>query len=209
MSQVRTGLSDLPQPLRAVTSALRHLPGAPLLGKAVGGALDRIGSISPRGRRMAIYTGAGVLGVAGVVEWPVALTGAAVAWLTQAHPGQSVQEEMPQDSPRLAAAGPGPAIAPAGAQGGREVRPADAEWERYGAGDRLEPSHFRHEPPRHHVHEQPAKVGDPATSSALKQVAEASAHHDEPGPSSEHPSGGRAHQHEHHRRPTDGHRHSG
>lgn len=33
-----------------------------------------------------MYTGAGLLGVAGVVEWPGALTGAAVAWLTQPKP---------------------------------------------------------------------------------------------------------------------------
>ncbi|MFG2726518.1 hypothetical protein [Streptomyces canus] len=53
-----------------------------------GGALDRVGAVSPRGRRLAVYAGAGVLGVAGVVEWPVAVTGAAVAWLTQPRPGE-------------------------------------------------------------------------------------------------------------------------
>ncbi|GGY99406.1 hypothetical protein GCM10010365_17610 [Streptomyces poonensis] len=66
---------------------LRKVPGAGLVGRAADGALDRIGVVSPRGRRLAVYAGAGVLGVAGLVEWPVALTGAAVAWLTQSRSG--------------------------------------------------------------------------------------------------------------------------
>jgi hypothetical protein len=103
---------------------------------------------------MAVYAGAGVLGVAGAVEWPVAVTGAAVAWLTQQRPRQG--EEREQD----AAAGP------SGADGDTA--------EAYGAGDKLASSHFHHE----HAHETAARVGDPATASALKQVAEASAHHD-------------------------------
>lgn len=76
--------SGLPRPLRAPVSLLGKVPGAGTVGRAAGGALDAVGRVSPRGRRLAVYTGAGVLGVAGVVEWPVALTGAAVAWLTQA-----------------------------------------------------------------------------------------------------------------------------
>ncbi|MFJ9716609.1 hypothetical protein ACIRPQ_11800 [Streptomyces sp. NPDC101213] len=77
---------ELPQPLRAAASVLGRVPGAGLVGRAAGGALDKVGAVSPRGRRLAVYTGAGVLGVAGVVEWPVAVTGAAVAWLTQPRP---------------------------------------------------------------------------------------------------------------------------
>ncbi|MCF4138228.1 hypothetical protein L1856_18185 [Streptomyces sp. Tue 6430] len=77
---------ELPQPLRAAASVLNRVPGAGLVGRAAGGALDKVGAVSPRGRRLAVYTGAGVLGVAGVVEWPVAVTGAAVAWLTQPRP---------------------------------------------------------------------------------------------------------------------------
>lgn len=76
--------SGLPRPLRAPVSLLGKVPGAGTVGRAAGGALDAVGRVSPRGRRLAVYTGAGVLGAAGVVEWPVALTGAAVAWLTQA-----------------------------------------------------------------------------------------------------------------------------
>ncbi|MEV6613926.1 hypothetical protein AB0N31_08615 [Streptomyces sp. NPDC051051] len=79
---------ELPQPLRAAASVLNRVPGAGLVGRAAGGALDKVGAVSPRGRRLAVYTGAGVLGVAGVVEWPVAVTGAAVAWLTQPRPRQ-------------------------------------------------------------------------------------------------------------------------
>ncbi|MGX1269831.1 hypothetical protein [Streptomyces phaeoluteigriseus] len=83
---------DLPQPLRAAASVLGRVPGAGAVGRAAGGALDKVGAVSPRGRRLAVYTGAGVLGVAGVVEWPVAVTGAAVAWLTQPRPQQRTAE---------------------------------------------------------------------------------------------------------------------
>ncbi|GAA3506329.1 hypothetical protein GCM10019016_134440 [Streptomyces prasinosporus] len=170
--------SGLPQPLRAVASGLRHVPGAEQVGRVAGGALDAIGAVSPRGRRMAVYTGAGVLGVAGVVEWPVALTGAAVAWLTQPRPGPRPEGAEPSDGGAPAAADgqrgshvwagkerePGP-----GAEPGSES-PAGR-----GPGDRLAPSHRPHEAEQH-VHEQPAKVGDTATASALKQVAEATTH---------------------------------
>lgn len=94
-----------PQPLRAAASALRRVPGAGLVGRAAGGALDRIGAVSPRGRRLAVYTGAGVLGVTGVVEWPVALTGAAVAWLTQPRSGERQGAAATSGAPRPEAAG--------------------------------------------------------------------------------------------------------
>lgn len=77
---------ELPAPLRAPVTALRRMPGAGMVTKAADGALDAVGTVSPRGRRVAVYTGAGLLGVAGVVEWPVALTVAGVAWLTQPKP---------------------------------------------------------------------------------------------------------------------------
>lgn len=78
--------TTLLEPLRTAASALRRVPGAGAVTRATEGALDRIGAVSPQGRRIAVYTGAGVLGLAGVVEWPIALTGAAVAWLTQPKP---------------------------------------------------------------------------------------------------------------------------
>ncbi|WP_244371958.1 hypothetical protein [Streptomyces griseorubiginosus] len=78
--------ATLPEPLRNAASVLRKVPGAGMVSRATEGALDKVGAVSPRGRRMAVYAGAGVLGVAGVVEWPVAVTGAAVAWLTQPRP---------------------------------------------------------------------------------------------------------------------------
>ncbi|MEU5095163.1 hypothetical protein [Streptomyces sp. NPDC020996] len=78
--------SDLPEPLRTTVSALRRVPGVGLLERAAQGTLDKVEAITPRRRRLAVYTGAGVLGVAGVVEWPVAIAGAAVAWLTQPRP---------------------------------------------------------------------------------------------------------------------------
>ncbi|MGW5333249.1 hypothetical protein [Streptomyces bauhiniae] len=81
-----TSSSVLTAPLRGAASVLSKVPGASMVNKAAQDTLDVIGVVSPRGRRLAVYAGAGVLGVAGVVEWPVALTGAAVAWLTQPRP---------------------------------------------------------------------------------------------------------------------------
>ncbi|WP_217206965.1 hypothetical protein [Streptomyces sp. AC550_RSS872] len=176
MSQVSTTRSsDLPQPLRMLGSGLRRLPGAGQVSRVADGALDRIGAVSPRGRRIAVYTGAGVLGVAGVVEWPLAITGAAVAWLTQPRPpqgeeGGTDQDDMAQDSGRPTAVRTGHVRAGA----------SEAQSEPPGPGGRLAPSHFQHDRPEAGRHEQPAKVGDPATTSALKKVAEASTHHDGP-----------------------------
>ncbi|GGW47569.1 hypothetical protein FHS32_006855 [Streptomyces albaduncus] len=177
MDQHTSRASDLPQPLRAVVSGLRHLPGAEQVGRVAGGTLDAIGAVSPRGRRMAVYAGAGVLGVAGVVEWPVALTGAAVAWLTQPHPGQRQDGEPGAPSP-AGADGQGDERAEIGTRSDRAPAETPA-----GPGDRLTPSRHRPGQAEHPVHEQPAKVGDTATASALKQVAEATTHHgSHPGP---------------------------
>ncbi|MFJ4980148.1 hypothetical protein ACIP6X_33280 [Streptomyces coeruleorubidus] len=172
MNQETSRSPDLPQPLRAVASGLRHLPGAEQVGKVAGDALDRIGAVSPRGRRMAVYAGAGVLGVAGVVEWPVALTGAAVAWLTQPKPGQRPDGASGNGGTRTGQAGEG------GSGAGGEGSGDDQDLSSHGPGDKLATSRYRHDRPEHHVHEQPAKVGDTATASALKQVAEATTHHD-------------------------------
>jgi hypothetical protein len=78
--------SVLTAPLRGAASALRRVPGAGMVTRAAEETLEKVGAVSPRGRRIAVYAGAGVLGAAGVVEWPVAVTGAAVAWLTQPRP---------------------------------------------------------------------------------------------------------------------------
>ncbi|MEV5144602.1 hypothetical protein [Streptomyces sp. NPDC052727] len=80
--------SALTAPLRGAASVLRRVPGSGTVTRAAEETLDKVGAVSPRGRRMAVYAGAGLLGAAGVVEWPVALTGAAVAWLTQPRPAQ-------------------------------------------------------------------------------------------------------------------------
>lgn len=109
----------LPRPLHAAASAVRKVPGAGTVGRAAEGALDRIGAVSPRGRRVLVYTGAGVLGVAGLVEWPVAVTGAAVAWLTQPR-GQNGQNGRGGDG---GAAKGGDAEA-AGARGAVGSKPA-------------------------------------------------------------------------------------
>ncbi|MGX4693886.1 hypothetical protein [Streptomyces sp. JNUCC 63] len=93
--------SALAAPLHGAAAVLRRVPGAGVVSRAAQETLDKVGAVSPRGRRIAVYTGAGVLGVAGVVEWPVALTGAAVAWLTQPRPehpagdGQKTLEQTP------------------------------------------------------------------------------------------------------------------
>ncbi|MFF4763092.1 hypothetical protein [Streptomyces sp. NPDC001292] len=100
--------SALAAPLHGAASVLRRVPGAETVGRAAQGALDKVGAVSPRGRRLAVYTGAGVLGVAGVVEWPVALTGAAVAWLTQPRPERTAGDE---EQTRTLAPEPPPAVA--------------------------------------------------------------------------------------------------
>ncbi|MGY4995857.1 hypothetical protein [Streptomyces sp. 900105245] len=93
--------STLTAPLHGAASALRKVPGAGVVGRAAEGTLDKVGAVSPRGRRMAVYAGAGLLGAAGVVEWPVALTGAAVAWLTQPRPSH-LAEDAPVHRPEPA-----------------------------------------------------------------------------------------------------------
>jgi hypothetical protein len=110
-------------PLRNAASAVRRVPGVGVVSKAAEGTLDKIGAVSPRSRRLAVYAGAGVLGAAGVVEWPVALTGAAVAWLTQPRPGPSAEtshlqadEEATEGTGHGAYAAMGDAAAP-GRQG--------------------------------------------------------------------------------------------
>ncbi|MET8893744.1 hypothetical protein [Streptomyces albogriseolus] len=173
MEQDTSRASELPQPLRAVVSHLRRLPGAEQVGRAAGTALDTLGAVSPRGRRIAVYTGAGVLGVAGLVEWPVALTGAAVAWLTKPRDERETADGAPG-----APAAEGEAWAAATSEG---VLPAGGDSapggpRDTGPGDRLTPS-------RHHPapHVQPAKVGDEGTASALRKVAAATGHDDSSG----------------------------
>ncbi|MEU5255965.1 hypothetical protein [Streptomyces longwoodensis] len=100
MTVQQSSTSALPGPVRTAASTLGKVPGAGLVGRVAGGAWHRAGALSPRGRRMAVYAGAGVLGVAGVVEWPVAVTGAAVAWLTRPRP-----EERRDAGPQAAAHG--------------------------------------------------------------------------------------------------------
>ncbi|MGA5352049.1 hypothetical protein ACPCJU_06600 [Streptomyces thermodiastaticus] len=91
MAEQKTA-SLLEAPLHGAASVLRKVPGAGVVGRAAQETLDKVGAVSPRSRRIAVYTGAGVLAAAGVVEWPVALTGAAVAWLTQPRPERTAQE---------------------------------------------------------------------------------------------------------------------
>ncbi|MEV6962542.1 hypothetical protein AB0M97_25835 [Streptomyces sp. NPDC051207] len=119
MARQQQSPAPLPAPLRTVAaplltaaSALRKVPGAGTVGRVAEGTLDKVGIVSPRGRRIAVYTGAGVLGVAGVVEWPVALTGAAVAWLTQ--PRGERSETEPASGGKTTSSGSGGAEASGG-----------------------------------------------------------------------------------------------
>ncbi|MEY9967860.1 hypothetical protein ABIA33_005940 [Streptacidiphilus sp. MAP12-16] len=82
-SSTSEGASILLRPVEAVTSAVRQAPGASTVKEVFDGVLDTVGVVSPHARRVAAYAGVGLLGVAGVVEWPVAAAGAAVVWLTQ------------------------------------------------------------------------------------------------------------------------------
>lgn len=73
-------------PMRTMRTAAEKVPGAERVRGAFDDMLNTVGIVSPGARRVAAYTGAGILGVAGVVEWPVAVVGAAAVWLTQPRP---------------------------------------------------------------------------------------------------------------------------
>ncbi|MDX3234134.1 hypothetical protein PV392_00235 [Streptomyces sp. ME03-5709C] len=86
-------LEAVAHPLDAMRSTAQRLPGAGAVKGAFDSVLDTVGVVSPRTRRVAAYTGAGLLGVAGVVEWPVAAAGAAAVWLTQQRSGARRAQE--------------------------------------------------------------------------------------------------------------------
>lgn len=77
-------------PAQAVAGLMDRLPGssgAKQVADGVFGAVGRaVGAVPSRTRRVVVYTGAGALAVAGIVEWPFAAAVAAVTWLTQARP---------------------------------------------------------------------------------------------------------------------------
>src|SRR5262245_58345747 len=79
----------LTHPVDTMTEAVDHVPGAHAVKGAANGMLDTVGIASPHARRVAAYAGVGLLGAAGVVEWPVAAAGAAVVWLTQQRPKET------------------------------------------------------------------------------------------------------------------------
>ncbi|MDF3287870.1 MULTISPECIES: hypothetical protein [Streptomyces] len=92
--------------MQTVTEAVNHVPGAPVVKGVVDGVLDTVGVMSPHARRVAAYAGAGLLGVAGLVEWPVAAAGAAVVWLTQPRPEHNGGATAQQTGRPAAAARP-------------------------------------------------------------------------------------------------------
>ena len=99
--------SSLPNPVEAVASAVRQVPGAHAVKGVFDGVLDSIGAVSPHARRVAAYAGVGLLGAAGVVEWPVAAAGAAVVWLTQ-----PLRRNAPKPPAAKSAPAPEPSAAP-------------------------------------------------------------------------------------------------
>ncbi|CAM5715667.1 hypothetical protein SALBM311S_04341 [Streptomyces alboniger] len=155
---------DLPQPLRAAASVLSKVPGAGTVGRVAEGALDKVGAVSPRGRRIAVYTGAGVLGVAGVVEWPVAITGAAVAWLTQPRQPETTEGQAERAE---AIGGPGDAGS-TGVSGGKAPTPRVLASTAPSSAGRTVPDTPSDRLPAHHAgHTGPAAPEDaPGTSAA-------------------------------------------
>lgn len=85
-------------PLDTMKSTAQRLPGAGAVKGAFDNVLDTVGVVSPRKRRVAAYAGAGLLGAAGVVEWPVAAAGAAAVWLTQQRSGARREQAPAEDS---------------------------------------------------------------------------------------------------------------
>ncbi|MGA5822835.1 hypothetical protein ACPC54_33860 [Kitasatospora sp. NPDC094028] len=108
-----TGTALLHRPADTVASAVRRVPGADAVGDVVNGVLDTIGLVSPRARRIAAYTGAGLLGALGAVDWPVAAVGAAAVWLTQPRP---LHADSATSAPKAASAGTKRTAAPSGAK---------------------------------------------------------------------------------------------
>ncbi|MEU6019028.1 hypothetical protein ABZ826_34895 [Streptomyces sp. NPDC047515] len=82
----------LAHPMETMTAVVDRVPGAEVVKGVFGGVLDSVGVVSPHARRVTAYAGAGLLGAAGLIEWPVAVAGAAVVWLTQPRP-EDVTEE--------------------------------------------------------------------------------------------------------------------
>ncbi len=128
---------------------------------------------------LAAYVESVMRGVTGLMKWPVTVAGAAISWLAQPqeHNSQPLlpQENVPRDGCQ---SGTAQSAEPASiGRGAVPVGVSDALTKRYGAGDKLPVTHFpvsSHATKR--VREQPAKVGDLATASALRQVARASVH---------------------------------
>ncbi len=178
MEQDTSRASELPQPLRAVVSHLRRLPGAEQAGRAAGSALGTLGALTPRGRRIAVYTGAGVLGVAGLVEWPVAVTGAAVAWLTRPRDERGTADgasRTPAAEDEAWAAAISEGVVPAGGRPVTRARTATPAPATGSPPSGTAPTDGRA------ARVQPAKVGDEGTASALRKVAAATGHDDGPG----------------------------
>jgi hypothetical protein len=61
--------------MSTMKATAQRVPGAPAVKGALDGMLDCVGAVSSRTRRVMAYTGAGLLGAAGIVEWPVAAAG--------------------------------------------------------------------------------------------------------------------------------------
>lgn len=83
-------------PVGTVTATVSHVPGATMVKDAFDTVLDTVGVVSPRSRRVAAYAGVGLLGAAGVVEWPVAAASAAAIWLTQSRPTRAAETGAPK-----------------------------------------------------------------------------------------------------------------
>ncbi|MFC5800971.1 hypothetical protein [Streptomyces formicae] len=94
--------ATLAHPMETMTAVVDRVPGVDRVKNAFDGVLDSVGVVSPHARRVTAYAGAGLLGVAGVIEWPVAVAGAAVVWLTQPR-----AKEATSQGSRAAASGNG------------------------------------------------------------------------------------------------------
>ncbi|MEU6811568.1 hypothetical protein ABZ920_21785 [Streptomyces sp. NPDC046831] len=177
--------SGLAAPLHSAASVLRKVPGAGTVGRAAQGTLDKVGAMSPRGRRLAVYTGAGVLGVTGVVEWPVAVTGAAVAWLTRPRPehtgngGQRVPAQdttearrIPVEDAGTASRDAGPDLTGAPAQDATGAPAQDTTGASRDVGTATAAEHAAAEPAGTH----PAERTEPGRTQEAKETGTAQAH---------------------------------
>lgn len=117
------------RPVQSLWDLVATMPGGRTATETAAGLLGAVdgftGAFSPRTRRVAVYTGAGLLGLSGVVEWPIAATVAAATWLAQDH-ARPAGDAAPGSAKNARNTAAGGKVATPGSQTKRGSRKASA-----------------------------------------------------------------------------------